>query len=115
VFNLDEVGISDWEDAKMKKVLALAAIFGQMIHHGVSRNVKHMSVIACLSPAGESLLHCIVTSMNSPIVHEHLKKQGVGLGRDFALKFNQMPSFNAGIFLADIRTILLPYIDIFRD
>jgi hypothetical protein len=30
------------------------------------------------------------------------------------LKCNQKPYFNAGIFLADIRSILLPYIDIFR-
>jgi hypothetical protein len=37
VFNLDEIGISDWEDRKKKKVLGLAAAFGQTIHHGVSR------------------------------------------------------------------------------
>jgi hypothetical protein len=48
VFNLDEVGISDWEDRKTKKVIALAAMFGHTIQHGVSRNVKHISVIACL-------------------------------------------------------------------
>jgi hypothetical protein len=48
VFNLDEVGISDWEDRDTKKVIALAAIFGRTIHHGVSRNVKDISVIACL-------------------------------------------------------------------
>jgi hypothetical protein len=30
------------------------------------------------------------------------------------LKFNQKPYINASIFLADIRTIFLPYIDILR-
>jgi hypothetical protein len=39
VFNLDEVGISDCEDRKTNKVIALAAMFDQAIHHGVSRNV----------------------------------------------------------------------------
>jgi hypothetical protein len=73
VFNLDEVGISDWEDRKTKKVIALAAMFGQTIHHAVSRRVKHISVIACLSAAGESLLHSIMISQNSPTVQEHLK------------------------------------------
>jgi hypothetical protein len=48
VFHLDEIGISDWEDCKTKKVSALAAKFGQTIYHGVSRNVKGISVIACL-------------------------------------------------------------------
>jgi hypothetical protein len=55
-----------------------------------------------------------VTSQNSPTVQEHLKKQGVRFGRDFALEFSQKPYFNAGIFLAYVRTILLPYIDTYR-
>jgi hypothetical protein len=41
-------------------------------------------------------------------------KQGVRLGRDFTLKFNQKSYVNAGIFLADIRTVCLPYIDTLR-
>jgi hypothetical protein len=48
VFNLDEVGISDWEDRKTKKVTVPAAMPGQTIHYGVSRNVKHISMIACM-------------------------------------------------------------------
>jgi hypothetical protein len=55
-----------------------------------------------------------VTSQNSPTLQDHPKKQRARLGRDFALKFNQKPYFNAGIFLVYIRTILLPYIDIFH-
>jgi hypothetical protein len=55
-----------------------------------------------------------MTSKNSPTVQEHLKKQGVRFCRDFALKFNEKSCFNAGIFLADIRTILLQNIETFR-
>jgi hypothetical protein len=57
VFHLDEVGISDWEDCKTKKVIDLAAIFSQTMRHGLSRNMKHIAVIACMSAAGSSLLH----------------------------------------------------------
>jgi hypothetical protein len=53
VFNLDETGISDWEDRKMKKAIIPSAMLGQTIHYEVSRNVKHISVIARLSAAGE--------------------------------------------------------------
>jgi hypothetical protein len=49
-----------------------------------------------------------------PIVQEHLKKQGACLGKDMILKVNQKPYINAGIFLDDIRTIFLPYIDMLR-
>jgi hypothetical protein len=52
VFNFSEDGISDWEDRKTKTAIVPAAMLGRTIHHGVSRNVKHISVIACLSAAG---------------------------------------------------------------
>jgi hypothetical protein len=54
-FNLDEVGISDWDNRKTKKVIALVSMFGQTRQHGLSRNVKHISVIDCLSAAGKSV------------------------------------------------------------
>jgi hypothetical protein len=56
VFNLDEVGISDWEDRTTRRVGVAATMDGRSIHHVVSRNVKHISVIACVSAAGESLM-----------------------------------------------------------
>jgi hypothetical protein len=115
VFNLDKVGILDWEDCKTKKVGVPAAMLGQTIHHGVSRKVKHISVIVCVSAAGASLRPYIVTSQNSPVVQEHLKKQGVCFGRDTILKCNQKPYINPGIFLDSIRIIFLPYIDMLRD
>jgi hypothetical protein len=56
VFNLDEVGISDRADRKMRKGLAPATIPGQRIRHGISWKMKHISVIACPSAAGELLI-----------------------------------------------------------
>jgi hypothetical protein len=62
VFNLDEVGISDWEDRKRKTVMVPATLSGQAIHHEISRTVKHISVIACISAARESLAPYTITS-----------------------------------------------------
>jgi hypothetical protein len=74
VFNVEKVGISDWTDRKMKKVIVTAAMLGQTIYHGISRNVKQVSVIACMSAAGESLLPDILTSQNSPALQKYLKR-----------------------------------------
>jgi hypothetical protein len=49
----------------------------QTIHHEISRTVKHISVIACLSAAEESLTPSIITPQASRPVREQLKKQGV--------------------------------------
>jgi hypothetical protein len=62
VFNLDEVRISDWEDRKTRTVLVPATMRGQTIHHEISRAVKHISVIAFVSAAGESLTPSMITS-----------------------------------------------------
>jgi hypothetical protein len=61
VFNLDEVGISDWEDRKTTKVVGPATMHGQAIQHGIFRNVKHVSAIACVGTIGKSLLLYIIT------------------------------------------------------
>jgi hypothetical protein len=68
VFNLGEIGISDWEYRKTTKAIGAAAMPGQTILHGVSRNVKHTSVIACASAAGASLFPYLVTSKSSSTV-----------------------------------------------
>jgi hypothetical protein len=53
--------------------------------------------------AGESVLHYMVTSQNSPTVKEYFDKEGVRFARDFTLKINQKPYFNFGIFTGDLR------------
>jgi hypothetical protein len=62
VFNLDEAGMSDWDDRKDKKVIVTKTMVGQTIHHHVSRNVIHISIITCITTAGESLTLYIVIS-----------------------------------------------------
>jgi hypothetical protein len=75
VFNLDELGISDWEDCKARKVVVSAS--RSMIRHQISRKVKLISVIACISVAGESPTPSIMPSQDYPSVREQLNNHGV--------------------------------------
>jgi hypothetical protein len=75
VFNLDEVGISEWEDRKPKNVIVPKSMGEQTVHHQVNRNLKHVSIIASVLAAGESLIPYIVTSQDSLSVREQLKKR----------------------------------------
>jgi hypothetical protein len=52
VFNLDEVGISDWEDRKLKKVVVPITARAHNIHHRISRNVKHILIVTCIFASG---------------------------------------------------------------
>jgi NADH:ubiquinone oxidoreductase subunit len=62
VFNLDEVQISDWEDRQRKKVVVPRTAALHSIHHRLSRSVKHISVVACVSASGTCLTPYMVTS-----------------------------------------------------
>jgi hypothetical protein len=107
VFNLDEICISDWEDRKTRKVAVRAMTRGQAMHHGISRTVKHISVIACVGAAGESLIAYMIASQDSASVREQLKQDGVRFGAKFVLKSNREPCINAEIFLDYIQTVSL--------
>jgi hypothetical protein len=108
VFNLDEVGISDWEDRKTKTLIAPATMRHQTIHHEISRTVKYISVISCVSAAGESFTPYMITFQAPTSVQERLKKEGVRFGTDFVSRSNPSPYINAETFLDDIRTVFLP-------
>jgi hypothetical protein len=64
-FNLVPVPISDWEHGQTKAVLVPAAMTEHAAHYKVSRRLKHISVIARVSAARESLMPSVVTSQNS--------------------------------------------------
>jgi hypothetical protein len=115
VFNLDEVGMSEWEDRKPKKVVVPITMIGQPIHHGASRSVRHISLIACVSAAGESLTPFIVTSQMSDNIVKRLMSRGVRLGVDFQLRQRAKPYVSRKLFLEYIKTIFLPYLNELRD
>jgi hypothetical protein len=58
VFNLGEirVGVSEWEDRKSKKIVVPTSIGSQTIHHGVNRNLKHITVIKCIAASLEHVI-----------------------------------------------------------
>jgi hypothetical protein len=114
VFNLDEVGISEWEDRKTKRVIIPVSARDQTIHHKINRALKHVSVIACVSAAGESLTPYIVTSQDSAKLREQLRKRGVRFGTDFILRGRSKPYINAEIFEEYIRTVFLPNLNELR-
>jgi hypothetical protein len=114
VFNLGEVGIADWEDWKARNVIVPVTMRGQATDQRISRNVNHISVIACVSTSGESLITYTVTSQDSVPVQEQLKKHGVRFGTELILKSNRKPYVKAEIFLDCVQTVFLPSLSEFR-
>jgi hypothetical protein len=92
------VGMSEWEDCKVRKVIVPIRMDGQMIHHCVSRSVRHISIITCISTARESLKPYIVTSQDSDDIRKRLMIHGVRLGVDFVLRHRLKSYVNRKLF-----------------
>jgi hypothetical protein len=114
VFNLDEVGISEWEDRVERKVIVPRSMQGELIHHAVHRNLKHVSVVACISAAGESMTPFFVSSQATPAVTTKLKCLGFRMGVDLVLKHRSKPYVSSKLFYKYLTKVFLPYIEELR-
>jgi hypothetical protein len=86
LFNLEEIGISEWEDRRARRVIVPSVMRGQTILHGVHRNLKHMSVVAFIFAAGEHMTPFFVCSQLNDAVERKPKLEGNRLGVDFILR-----------------------------
>lgn len=114
VFNLDEVGISDWEDRKSKRVVVPITAQDQTVHHAVSRNLKHLSIITCVSAGGQCLTPYMVTSQASIPVQDCLSATGLQIGKHLFLQQRRKPYINSQLFVDYIRHVFLPTLSILR-
>jgi hypothetical protein len=62
IFNLAEAGLSVREDRETRTVLIPATMGSDTIHHGISRNIKHIWVIAHAFTAAWSLTPYVIAS-----------------------------------------------------
>jgi hypothetical protein len=110
IFNLDEVRISDWEDRKPKKLVISTTARAHNIHHRTSRNVKHISIVPCISASGACLTPYIVTSQDSAPLHRTLEVTGMQLAKYLILKHRDKPYINGDLFEKYIRTVFLSHL-----
>jgi hypothetical protein len=114
VFNLDEVGISDWEDRKPTNVMVSITASLHNIHRRISRSVKHISIVTCISADGACLIPYVVISQDSEAIHRALEATGMQLGTNMILKHRDKPYANAVLFENYVRIVLLSHLLIGR-
>jgi hypothetical protein len=114
VINLDEVGISDWEDRKPKKFVVPITLAAHDIHDRISRNVKHISIVTCISAGSACFTAYVVTSQDSAALHRALEATEMQIGKHFILKKRTKPYVNTDLFENYVRTVFLPHLAITR-
>jgi hypothetical protein len=114
VFNLDEIGISEWEDWIERYVIVRLVMRCQRIFHNVHRNLKHISAVTCISAAGKHMTPFMVCSQVNKSVERLLKRQGFRFGVGLIIRKRNKPYMNSQLFSEYISTVLIPYIDMLR-
>jgi hypothetical protein len=107
--NLNEIGVSEWEDRSQQRAIGPSTMRGQTIYHAVHRDWKHISVVACISAKGEHMMPFLVCSQGHAAM-ERLFKMGV----DLILKSRYKPYMSSESFAEYISAVLLPYINELR-
>jgi hypothetical protein len=82
------------------------------IHHPLSRSVKHISVVACISASGACLTPYLVTSQDSAAVDRDLEAGGMQIGwhLNLILKHRDKPDVNAELFEDCLRSVFLRHL-----
>jgi hypothetical protein len=83
VFYLDELGSADWEDRKVQKVIVPAEVGKEDVYHAVSRRHAHVTLLACVSTAGDALTPMLITG--NPML-KSLWNRGLRLDEDFMVR-----------------------------
>jgi hypothetical protein len=110
VFNLNEVGISEWEDRKPRKVIILITIESQLVHHTISLHLKHLSIITCIFTGGQCIIHYMVMSQDSKLVRSAVMETGLRIGTYLVLRQRIKPYINAEFFAEYIWIVFHPHL-----
>jgi hypothetical protein len=112
VFDLDELGSSDWEDRKVKKIIAPSAVRKEDVHHAVSRRHRHVTLLACVSAAGDALTPLIVTTN---AIRDSLWSRGLRQDEDAMVRRRTPAYVDEELFFEYISTVFIPYVATVRD
>jgi hypothetical protein len=111
VFNLDELGPADWTDRKVRKVIVLAEVRKEDVHHAVSRRHCHVTLLACVSAAGDALTPMLATG--NPI-RESLWNRGLRSDEAIVIRRRNPAYLDETLFYEYISGMFIPYVSTLR-
>jgi hypothetical protein len=65
IFNLDETGLSDWEERKPKPALIPTDLRDSHFHYPADRAIRHQTLLCCVSASGDAYSLLLMSSNTS--------------------------------------------------
>jgi hypothetical protein len=111
VFNIDEVGASDWEDKHGIQTIVPAVVTEPTVQYKVSRKFQHSTLVGCISAAGDSAPALIISHRADD---KKIWDLGWREGKDFMLRHRQKCYMTTELFLEYLDRIVIPFINYIR-
>jgi transposase len=112
VYNLDETGCSDWEERKNYHGIVPVELADDLIHFGVTRRIKHQTLLVCINAAGEMLCPLIISTDQSTM---GVFRDGIEEGVDLEVHIASSAYVDSEILCNYLRDVMIPKIDEFRE
>jgi hypothetical protein len=108
VFNLGELGSDDWEDQKIKKVITSATVPKEDISHSVSRHLRQITFLACVSAAEDPMTPLFIPS--TPIRDSRWSRR-FRQNEDIMVHQLSPASVNEELFFEYTSNVFISYVD----
>jgi hypothetical protein len=105
VFNIDESGLSDWEERKRKDVIVSTELEPGDLHYGVDRAIRHQTLVCLISASGDA--YCPLVISNDRRVLGIFEK-GVRPGIDLRITIQTSPYITTELFEQYIQEVFIP-------
>jgi hypothetical protein len=88
IFNLDETGLSHWEERKSKRVIVPSDSTQTPLHYPADRGIRHHTLLCCISAFGDVYTSLLIASRPSA---NRIFEKGVRAGIDSRLDIGPSP------------------------
>jgi hypothetical protein len=107
IFNLDETGLSDWEERKTKPVIIPSHASSSNLHYETDRAIRHHTSPCCVSASGDAYSPFLIAPHPKA---RRIFEKGIRGNIDLKLEIRQVPYLEAELFKQHTKKIFIPTI-----
>jgi hypothetical protein len=108
IFNLDETGLSHWEEKKPKQVLIRTTVKNANLYYPTDREIHHQTLLCRVSASGDA--YCLLLLCSNPAALS-IFHMGIRDGIHLRIKIQPSLYFNKELLLEHVREGFLPAVE----
>ena len=108
IYNMDESGLSDWEERKPKTVVIPKELENVKLHYPVDRGIRHITLLVTISAGGDAYFPLIVTTDPKA---ESIFDLGIRRNIDLIIKIRTSSYMTKEIFNEHIVNRFIPQVE----